>query len=65
MAVPEGNGPIPPNTYILPGITAEDFRRVWREVWKNVWEEDGQEKLNKLKELRRHLNAGQYFEDVV
>ena len=41
VAVPEGNGPIPPNTYVLPGITAEDFRRVWREVWKEVCEENG------------------------
>ena len=63
MAVPEGNGPIPLNTYVLPGITAEDFRRVWREVWTRVWGEDGLEKLDKIKELRR-LSAGQYFEDA-
>ena len=25
VAVPEGNGPIPPNKYVLPGITAEDL----------------------------------------
>ena len=30
-AVPEGNDPIPPNTYVLPGITAEDFRRMMYE----------------------------------
>ena len=30
--VPKGNGPIPPNTYVLPGTTAEDFRRVWRKM---------------------------------
>ena len=24
-AVPKGNDPIPPNTYVLPEITAEDF----------------------------------------
>ena len=51
VAVPEGNGPIPPNTYISPGITAEDFRRVWREVWKEVWEEDGPEKSENPKEM--------------
>ena len=65
MAVPESNGPIPPNMYVLPGVTAEDFRRVWREGWKNVWGEDGLEKSDKLKELMRRLSAGQYFEDVV
>ena len=39
------------------------FRRVWREVWKRVWEEDGQNKPDRVKELRR-LSAGQYFENV-
>ena len=65
VTVPEGNEPIPPNTCVLPGITAEDFRRVRKEVWKNVWEEDGLEKPDKIKELMRRSSAGQYFEDVV
>ena len=52
VTVLEGNGPIPPNTYVLPGITAEDFRRVQREVWKEVWDEIGLEKPEKPKEMR-------------
>ena len=38
--------------YVLPGITAEDFRRVWREVWKEVCEENGLEKPENPKEMR-------------
>ena len=52
VAVPEGNDLIPPNTYVLSGIAAEDVRRVWREVWKEVWEEDGLEKPDNPKEVR-------------
>ena len=52
VTVSKGNGLISPNTYVLPGITAEDFRRVWREVWKKVWEEDALEKPEKPKEMR-------------
>ena len=34
MAVPEGNGPIPQNAYVMVhGITLKNFRRVMSEVW--------------------------------
>ena len=52
VAVPEGNGPIPQNSYVLPGTNAEDFRRVWRKVWNEVFEENGLNKPKRLKEMR-------------
>ena len=53
VAVPEGNGPIPSNTYVLPGITVEDFRRVlWWKVWKEVCEANGLKKPEKPKDMR-------------
>ena len=52
VAVPEGNRPIPLNTYVLPGITVEDFRRVWWKVWKEICEENGLKKPENPKEMR-------------
>ena len=31
VAVPEGNGPIPKNLYLIAGITLEDFCRIMSE----------------------------------
>ena len=55
-AFPEGNRPILPNTHVLPGITAEDFQRVWWKVWKEVCEENGLEKPGKAIEERTSID---------
>ena len=52
-AVPEGNGPISQDTYVmLGGITLEDFRRVMSEVWDEACEENRLKKPIKPKDLR-------------
>ena len=52
--VPEGNGPIPQDAYVmLGGNTLEDFRRVMSEVLDEVSEEHGLKTPEKLKDLRR------------
>ena len=54
MAVPEGNGTIPQNAYVvIRGInTLEDFRRIMLEAWDVVREESGLKKSEKPKEMR-------------
>ena len=52
-AVPEGDGPIPQDAYvILDGITLEELRRVLSEVWDEVCEENGLKKPENPKEMR-------------
>ena len=52
VAVPEGNGPIPQNPNVLPGITLKNFRRVWKKVWNEVCEENRLKMSEKPMEMR-------------